>query len=257
MSRQAVVSAPRPREHGTRAKYVAERCRCAECRAANTTEQRRRERRKLYARWNGGAVEDLVDAEPARRHVKALMAAGIGRRRIAEVSGVSGGSLTKLLYGGPAGRPPARRIRPATARKLLAVRANPADGARVDATGTRRRLQALVACGWTKTHLAAELGQTPSNFNVTLHAHQVYASTMRAVRALYDRLWDQPPPETTRWERQAASRARNYARTRGWPRPMAWDDELIDDPQHQPHCGIERRRRTRAATPRHTGGEAA
>lgn len=209
--------------HGTRAYRVANNCGCERCKAAHTAYENDRNRQILYGRW-----EPYVDAEPARAHMKALMAAGMGRRTIAARAGISQTAAACLLYG-KGSRPPTRRIRRATAEALLSVRAGIetlADSAAVDATGTVRRLRALVTIGYPQAHLAAELGVHPGNFStLILRANHVLASRARAVRALYDRLWNIPGP---------SSRARADAARRGWFPPLAWNDDTIDDPSATP-----------------------
>ena len=107
-----------------------------------------------------------------------------------------------------------------------------------DAAGTRRRLQALVRGGWSLGLMSARLGCTRQVLRLTLHrSERVTAATARAVRELYDELWDQPPPEGTRFEKRAATMARRYARERGWVPPLAWDDDEIDDPAAVPAPG--------------------
>jgi len=229
--------------HGTRACYVRG-CRRPECRYANRAYAARTARLKLYGRW-----DPYTDAGPVREHIRALSAAGIGWRRAAALAGVPTGVVSKLLYGGSAGRPPTRRVRHRTAARLLAITpAGAALGARTltGATGTRRRLQALVARGWSQSALARQLGMVPSNVGTLMTRQQVTVATARLVLALYDELWDTPPPEDTRRGRAAASRARNHAAARGWPPPAAWDDDAIDDPAASPAPGWQRRRLTSA-----------
>jgi predicted transcriptional regulator len=115
-----------------------------------------------------------------------------------------------------------------------------AAGALTGITGPRRRLQALVATGWSQSRLARELGLTRANFGSMMRCDQVTAGTARAVGELYDRLWNQPPPEHGQRTRIAASRARNYAAERGWVPPLAWDDDAIDDPARKPADGWKR-----------------
>jgi hypothetical protein len=243
------MTATGTRAHGTRARYAhgpgpgkGPGCRCADCSAANRAADSQRSRAILYGRW-----QPYVDAEPVREHLRALAAAGIGHRRAGELAGVSSGALSKILYGGPGNRPPSRRVRPQTAAAILAVRPSPqqlAPGALVDVTGTRRRAQALVACGWSQARLARELGLTAANFCAMLRRDQVSAATARAVAGLYDRLWNRPPPEHDQRTKIAASRARNHAEREGWPPPLAWDDEHIDAPDAQPAEGWKRPART-------------
>ncbi len=238
------------RDHGTRARYVCgpdvhgqsgRGCRCAPCTQANRQAEDHRARMKLYGQWR-----PYVDAGPAREHLRALAAAGIGWRRAAELAGVASGAVSKLLYGGPGDRPPSRGIRAETEQKLLAVRAAPESlsaGARTDAAGTRRRVQALVAAGYSQAILAERLGIQQSNFQLAT-CDQVTAGTARAVRELYDELWDKPPNESGHRQKISVSRARNYARARDWALPLAWDDDAIDDPAAKPAEGWRRSERT-------------
>ena len=111
-----------------------------------------------------------------------------------------------------------------------------------DATGTRRRLRALMRNGWSLGVLSARLGCTRQVLRTKLHDRErATAATVTAVRALYDELWDQAPPEGTKSGKRAATMARRYAQERGWPPPAAWDDDEIDDPSARPADGWERR----------------
>jgi hypothetical protein len=243
------MTATETRAHGTRARYVlgpgpgrGPGCRCDACTAANRAAEIKRSRAILYGQWR-----PYVDAGPVRDHLRALAAAGIGHRRVVELAGVSSGSLSKILYGGPGNRPPSRRIRPQTAEAIMAVRPGPgqlAPGTLVGITGTRRRAQALVATGWSQARLARELGLTAANFCGMLRRDQVTAATARAVSDLYDRLWNQPPPEHDQRARIAASRARRHAEREGWAPPLAWDDNQIDDPDGRAAEGWRRPART-------------
>ena len=107
------------------------------------------------------------------------------------------------------------------------------------AAGTRRRLQALVAIGWTRAQLARRLGLTPPRLGRLLHHDGlVEAATAAAALALYDELWNHWPAGA------AADRSRGYARARDWAVPMAWDDDQIDDPDAGPAPGWRRSDRT-------------
>lgn len=233
------------RPHGTRARYVlgpgpgtGPGCRCRPCSAANRDAESKRTRLKTYGQW-----EPYVDAGPAREHVRALAGCGIGWKRAAELAGVSTGAMSKLLYGGPSDRPPSKRIRPATAARILAVQPSPsslASRALIPAIGTQRRLQALVAIGWSQARLAARLGMLRPNFGHLMLRPHVAAATARAVLELYRELWNMPPAEDGHRAKISASRARNHARAHGWPPPAAWDDDRIDDPGGQPAEGWER-----------------
>lgn len=220
-------------QHGTRACYVLDRCRCLPCSRANSEAETGRERQKAYGRY-----DKYLDAEPVRAHVRSLMAQGMGWKRQAIAAGVSPSSMWKLLYGKrqPDGsQEPSRRITRANAERLLAVTLDLAGGAVVDHTGTTRRVQALVALGWSQAKLGQRLGIDPTNMGPLAHgARETTVATAKAVRDLYDELSMQLPPAESHRDKIAASRARNYARAHGWLPPLAWDDELIDDPAHTP-----------------------
>ncbi|MFK8851282.1 hypothetical protein [Streptomyces sp. Ac-502] len=227
------------RQHGTYVKYKLDNCRCYPCCFAESEYRVNRERAIAYGTW-----QPYVDAEPVRRHVRALMEFGIGWKRIAALAHVPTGVLTKLLYGHPQRNlAPSKGLRPKNAQALLAVQPtldNLGAAVAADATGTRRRLQALVAAGWPQHHLAVRLGMTDTNFGSTLRRARVVLRTARAVRALYDQLWRTDPREHG-VDAQAYSRARNHAMRQGWAPVGAWDDDTIDDPNAVPETGAAQR----------------
>jgi hypothetical protein len=108
----------------------------------------------------------------------------------------------------------------------------------VDATGVRRRIEALGAIGWTGVQIGALLGTTGEHVR-QLRAEKRWSShrTADRVAEVYEDLRDTPPPETTRVERHNASRQRNQAAAKGWAPPEAWHD--IDDPTEQPWTRVE------------------
>lgn len=204
----------------------------AEVRRSHAAYERHRHRMIAYGRW-----QPYVDAEPVRDHVRQLMSDGLSRRRIAALADVTNTTVIRLLYG-QGKKPPSRKIRTESAQALLEIRSRLeilGPTARIDATGTRRRLQALVALGWSRTKLAEALGGHRDVVSRYMLRDQVTVATARAVRSLYDRMWDTAPPEHDRWDASAAAYARRTAERRGWAPPMAWDDETIDDPAAKPH----------------------
>lgn len=248
--RAAVDRTPKPchhkeanHQHGTYSCYVLDRCRCQPCASAHRQYEQQRIRQQAYGRWDG-----LVDAQPSREHIRSLMARGMGLKRIVEVSGIAQGTLWKLLYGkrqADGRKVVTARVRPSTEQRILAVRLHLADGATIGAIGTTRRLQALVAIGWSQSKLAYRLGMRPSNLGMMLNRTTVRTSTAAAVRSLYKELWNAPPPEATHRDRIAASRARRFAAARGWAPPLAWDDDDLDNPdatpQHAPASDSRKR----------------
>lgn len=172
---------PERHPHGTRARYVAARCRCDACRAANTAYARSRlaaavERAEGVRRpdglclcgvrvrrdargglckqcrprlaWNG-----LVPAARARAHLAALSAQGVGRRSVQAATDIGGRILSDISSGARA------RIRAETERRILAVDAGArADGALVPSAEVRRAVREMLRLGLTKTEIAERLG---------------------------------------------------------------------------------------------------
>lgn len=217
-----------PPEHGTLSRYKYHKCRCSACTDRNRTYQRNARRQQAYGRW-----QPYTDAEPVRQHLRTLMAAGISFYRVADMIDTDYANLTGILYA-KGGKQPRRKIRTETATLILAISPDThVTPQRVDATGTRRRLQALVVMGWPQLRLSRLLGR---NGGGTLHglltAEYVYSTTAQAVTQLYGRL-HAADPETHGVSATSAMRARAYSRRNGWHGPLAWDDN-IDDPAAQP-----------------------
>lgn len=241
-------------QHGTRAAYVLDKCRCEPCSKANSEAETYRERQKAYGRYH-----KYVPAGPVREHVRTLMDAGMGLKTVSKRTGVATGTLSKLIYGvyapGPGGRngrgdllrPPSRRVLRETAEKLYALDpdwtpADPdtgvqgmplADGAILDdasSAAASRKLQSLVALGWSMSKIGQRLGITYATNVIPIikGERRLTAGTARKASALFDELCATPPPETNQRERIAASRARRYAAQHGWRPPVAPEspDEL-------------------------------
>jgi hypothetical protein len=222
------------RPHGY-ARYRLDGCRCYACSYARSEYDDNRNRAIAYGTW-----QPWVDAEPVRTHIRTLQACGLGLRRIADLAGVDRKRLQAVLNGRPErGTPPQERIRPALAAAVLAVEptlANLAPATVIDATGARRRLQALICAGWPQHLLAKRLGMTDTNFSAALRRDRIVARTARAVAALYDELWRSNPLEHGA-SPSGVTRARKHAADLGWVAVGAWDDDAIDDPAARPDTG--------------------
>lgn len=135
------------RPHGTRLRYMSG-CRCVPCRAANS----RYECERLAARKRGEG-NGIVSAEPARRHLLKLAAAGIGRRAVADASGVAASVIQGIRKG------TRTKCRAGTLRAILDVDKGARGGASfVDAGPTWRRIEQLLGEGFSKAELARRLG---------------------------------------------------------------------------------------------------
>lgn len=209
-------------EHGTRTRYV-KGCRCEDCRASNRAYADQRAR---YG-WSEKVAASWCDAQPARDHIAALRAAGMGTRRIAEKAGVNR-SAVDVIVRGKHGYPATRILR-RNAEAILAVTVDLAPCALVDPTGTVRRIQALAAIGWSFTATGARIGWSAQNVSALVRGDRgCIAATAQLVRADFDRWCMTPGP---------SNRARLLAARRGWPPPLAWDDDTIDDPAASPDLG--------------------
>lgn len=188
----------------------------------------RRRRLIAYGRW-----QPYVDPAPVREHIRALQAYGLSLDSIAVMAGEHPTALSVLMY--PGSREYVAGIRQERANRYLALRFNldaiPDDN-RLDACGTRRRLEALGRMGWSGVALANRLGITEQALSKFRTHPTVTARVARRIRDLYDELWDQ---------QGGASKAQKWAERHGWAPPLAWDDETIDDPRTQPYVGVDDR----------------
>jgi len=246
-------------QHGQRATYVLDACRCIPCSKANAAAENERERMKAYGRYH-----KYVDAYPVRLHLAELKEYGIGLKQVGRLSGVSNGSLTKIWYGlyGPAEGPhkgckgngdllrgPARRVLRTTAERIYAVEAIPqnlsagvADHERTPLA--KLHLRALVALGWSQSKLAARLEVERGNFIPIIRDGRTLSRGMvDKIEALYDELSMMIPPHTEHRDRIAYSRALNYAAAAGWLPPLALEDVDESSPEDADldEVAIERR----------------
>lgn len=220
-----------PHEHGIRAAYVRDECRCPECTEANTAEWRAATREQMY-----GAPAAYVDATAAREHIQELRRAGVGVDQIAKLVDTTSTHVREIEQTARRShdRPPITQIRADLAERILAItEAARSPYSQIGATGTRRRLQALVAVGWPLPELAARLGRKTSRLLRLLTGATVKVHTAEQVSNLYDQLWDTAPTRDTEAQQRAFEQARVFAAEQGWLPPLAWDDIDTDpDPGH-------------------------
>jgi DNA-binding CsgD family transcriptional regulator/lambda repressor-like predicted transcriptional regulator len=203
-------------KHGTLNAYSRHGCRCDPCRAKASRHSKEWRRDKYLG------VVKLVDADPLREHVAMLMAAGMSFKAIALTAGwASRNALADAIT--------RKRVMPRTLARVLAV--NPElDNRRdayTDATGSARRLQALAVNGWPTRTLAKRLGhKDPATIQNIARGQTptIRLRTKDGIRNLYNELWDQAGP---------SKRTADIAKARGWLPALAWDDDLIDRPEHE------------------------
>lgn len=137
---------------GTRSKYCSG-CRCEECRKANTEYQKERDR--LNRR---GEANPLVDAEPAREHLRRLSKAGIGYKTVAEYSGIGKSTLYQLMTG------TRTKVRRKNLDAILAVdRSCFTAGTLIRAGETWRRIRWMLDEGFSKAEIARRLGHASAS----------------------------------------------------------------------------------------------
>lgn len=212
--------------------YVHHHCRCHECVRAHGDRNSRRNRQKAFGRYDSG----LVDVEPVREHLLMLGEFGMGYKLVAALAGVSLTATRNIIWGrqdpGPRKGEMLKRVKRETAAAILSVRpdiANMSAGARIPARATHRRLQALVARGWSQSKLARRLGMQRGNFGQMMKRPHVSVRLHRQVAALYEELWSIEPPRGDSHDEAAYVRAVGYARERRWLPPLAWDDIENDE----------------------------
>jgi lambda repressor-like predicted transcriptional regulator len=236
-----------PAPHGTLARFV-DGCLCDLCKEASNSYRRHVYRQKAYGRWNPWESGDAV-----REHIANLRAVGMSLATIGALADVGAATVAAIVYGSD-GYPPTEKVTAERARRIYAVRLDLDlidPRAKIATAGTMRRLQALIAIGWSQQQLTKLTGLSARTIGDIVYARfpKVTVASAVAVRDVYDRLWLTPPPERTKHEKIAAGRARSLAAANDWVRGAMWDDDEIDDPRAVP-ADTTPRRRDRAQFPR-------
>jgi hypothetical protein len=213
----AVVAAGhRPEPHTPSRACYMRGCRHPECTTANyrymsalRLDHHRGQRRR-------------TDATQTRHHLERLQAAGWAQVQIARAAGLCERTVGDIIQGAPT-------ISNQTAYAILNIPIGPAplEGREVDATGSMRRIQALVAIGWSLAQQAPRLGFYVTDLGLIANGRRqrVRATTAETIARGY-RYWARVPGPGVR--------ARNEAVRRGWAGPAAWDETTIDDPTAVP-----------------------
>lgn len=218
--------------HGSLSRHKHHGCKCDTCYDSYNAYQS--ERAKLRA---AGLGRQLVHAAPVRRHLIALYAAGLPPHRIATLARLDINTIKAFTHPSQS-RPQGRRQRTSadTAARILAVSPDAMPGL-VDCTGTRRRVQALVAIGWPCERIARAAGISPQNLAHLLGNQRVRHSTAAAVRAAYEEMSVQKP-ERCGVSRATVKRSKRRADANRWAPPSYWAQyDAIDDPDFQPEYG--------------------
>jgi hypothetical protein len=176
-----------------------------------------------------------------RRHIHALLAAGVSEAQIALDAGLNRKTIQWVSSGrAEAGTPPGYRIGAGHAARILGLTVPRTlhDGIRdaepVPSIGTVRRLRALVAAGHPATAIAhcLELPLDVVDHLLGGAAATVTAGVARAAAALFGGLQMTPG---------ASEQARRIGKSRGWAPPLAWDEDLLDETTARPDFGSRKR----------------
>lgn len=101
-------------------------------------------------------------------------------------------------------------------------------GALIDATGTRRRIEALQCSGYSQSWIAERIGMDPPNFARVAKCDRVKVSTRNSIAAVFDEFVLVPRSSDVWHERTSISRTLNHARRSGFVPALAWDDIDFD-----------------------------
>jgi hypothetical protein len=194
---------------------------CAQCSIAASEYSRNVRRLKAYGQW-----QPWADPEPVRQHIRNLMDNGMPLRDIAIAADVPLSRVTRVLYGRRDRH--IAKTRTEFAEAVLALRPKPA---RVPSLGAARRLQALVAIGYSTGAIGRRLGVTYSRVGQIIHQRttEIFRESHEQIAALYEELSMVPPPRVTSRDRQRYRRALAVAQQNGYLPPLAWDD-IDNDP---------------------------
>ncbi|MEU6552056.1 hypothetical protein ABZ915_17495 [Streptomyces sp. NPDC046915] len=201
-------------------------CPCDTCRATLLTAKKR------YRVSRERGRPGLIDARPARERLQQLQRT-MSLMQIKAATGCDDCNLRQIIDG------TRTQIRRDTLDRILSLKPEaPTWGTYLDATGTRRRIQALRAIGWSANALATAAGTGDSVIERICNGQPAVRGVVATkIRAVYIELAGTPAPAG-----RSATRAKKHAIANGWAPPGAWDD--IDDPaavsEWTGYCGTDR-----------------
>lgn len=160
-----------------------------------------------------------IRADVVRDHIAGLRSKGMSLDQIASAAGMTGNGLLYIIRRGV-------WVRRRSAMAILAVK--PEIGRSrvgIDATGSRRRVAAMMRMGWSQRAIARESGLSQTRIHEVMHRDVLGASTVERIRQTFDRIAMTPGP---------SKRAAQLAAERGFVTALAWDEDAIDDPAAAP-----------------------
>ena len=186
-----------------------------------------------YRRRTAHRGTQSVSNEMVKAHIARLQRDGWTRSEIARAAGLYRETLNRAAHG-------TKRIYRTTHDAVLSVQGDPAaPHTLVDATGTRRRLQALAAEGWSWAEIDKVRGADNGCYGCrTMNQKTVTKAFADDITAVYEKLAGTKPPAVTPYQRRAVTFQRNRARAAGWAPSLCWDDpdNILERPKGVRHA---------------------
>lgn len=222
--------------HNTLTCYTNYGCRFPACVERKRAWARQRDRELRAGTW-----QPRIDATPVREHIEQLAAEGITLGAIARAAGVERESIVDFTRKRRPGRGLRHDTSPETAARILSLTPDTITPGRVDATGTHRRIQALIAAGWPLLHIGRQLGVNEQRPEQILRQTRTIAATRDAFANGYERIAGLRP-EKHGVPAVKARYSRERAKGMHWPTPRYWASrmDVIDDPDFTPDYGPRR-----------------
>src|SRR3990167_4998521 len=152
-------------------------CRCLPCRLVGAQ----------YKRHRKASPAGVIDAAPARAHLRMLKGKGVGVRQVSRLTGISQPRIDDIRSGD------VRVAKRSTIERLLACPAKRAPRVIVTAWWAKRQLDALLTEGYTVAFLTERIGVKVSTVQA---AEKVRAKVANRIAALYRRLLDDDAMDT-------------------------------------------------------------
>lgn len=168
--------------------------------------------------------QPLVSTKPVRKHINALREQGATMGSIAAATGIHYQTLQRIMGS-------RSKCYTQTAEAILNCRPDTVNTrAFIDATGSRRRLQALMAMGWTKAQMADHMGIKPDTVTEIINDQPTVTPPVAAKIKAGFSVMQMTFPAPGR----AATYTQRWAAKRGWMLPFMWDEDEIDNPKARP-----------------------
>ena len=178
-----------------------------------------------YRRDRDAGRRRYVAAAPVQAKLRRLVNAQVPLRTLGRVTGLSPTTVRKILDGEQVSvqRATAARVSRMCPQDVYLAQST----GHVPRIGAVRRVQALLAMGWPH-HALGAAGIANSAQIIGATGDLITVQRWRQVRDVYDRLSMTPGP---------SPETRGWAAKLGYPPPLAWDEETIDDPSATPQTG--------------------